>query len=229
MVLAQVEIRDRTGDASCVQDNGFCPGWIADNWQDYLQPLWRHVELTAAPVACGLVIAFLLALAARRHHGLGGPILVLTSVLYTIPAVAFIGILLVPLGFGFVTALVPLTAYTLAILFRNITAGLDNVGDDVLDAARGMGLTDRQLLWRVQLPLALPEILAGVRIATVTTVGLATLAFLAGAGGLGEQINRDLVFKSNIAVAGGLCVLLAIAFELALQGLERRALPWRRV
>ncbi len=134
-----------------------------------------------------------------------------------------------PLGFGFVTALIPLTAYTLAILFRNITAGLDNVGDDVLDAARGMGLTDRQLLWRVQLPLASPEILAGVRIATVTTVGLATLAFLAGAGGLGEQINRDLVFKSNIAVAGGLCVLLAIAFELALQGLERRALPWRRV
>ena len=227
MILAQVRIRDRS-EGSCVQDNGFCPGWIADHWQDYLDPLWRHVQLTVAPVACGLLIAFLLALAARRHRALGGPILLVTSVLYTIPAIALIGILLVPLGFGFVTALIPLTTYTLAILFRNIAAGLDNVPAEVRDAALGMGLTDRQLLWRVELPLALPEILAGVRIATVTTVGLATLAFFAGAGGLGEQIRNDLVFKSNIALAGGLCVLLAVTLELALQAAERRALPWRR-
>ncbi|HYF26176.1 MAG TPA: ABC transporter permease, partial [Baekduia sp.] len=181
-----VQIRDRSEEAvSCVRDNGFCPGWIADHWQDYLDPLWRHVQLTLTPVACGFVIAFALALLAHRRRGLGPPLLLVTSVLYTVPAFAFIGVLLVPLGFGFVTALIPLTAYTLAILFRNILAGLENADADVRDAARGMGLTDRQLLWRVELPLALPEILAGVRVATVTTVGLATLAFFAGAGGLG--------------------------------------------
>ena len=229
MILGQVELRDRTGDASCVQDNGFCPGWIADNWQDYLDPLWRHLQLTLAPVACGLVIAFALAVLAHRRRALAGPILGFSSVLYTIPALAAFAFLIPSLGFGFVTALVPLTAYTLAILFRNIVAGLDNVPAEARDAAVGMGLTDRQLLWRVELPLALPEILAGVRIATVTTGGLATLAFYAGAGGLGAQILTDINFKSNIVLAGGLCVVLAVVLDVALLALERAALPWRRV
>jgi osmoprotectant transport system permease protein len=229
MIVAQVQLRDRTGDASCVQDNGFCPGWIADNWQDYLDPLWRHLQLTLAPVACGLAIAFVLAVVAHRRRPLAGPILGVSSVLYTIPALAAFAFLIPAFGFGFVTALVPLTAYTLAILFRNIVAGLANVPDEARDAALGMGLTERQLLWRVELPLALPEILAGVRIATVTTVGLATLAFYAGAGGLGAQILTDINFKSNIIVAGGLCVALAVALDLALLGVERAALPWRRV
>lgn len=229
MILAQVEIRDRTGDASCVQDNGFCPGWIADNWQDYLDPLWRHVELTLAPVACGFVISFALAVAAHRRRSLAGPILGVSSVLYTVPALAAFAFLIPPLGFGFVTALIPLTAYTLAILFRTIVNGLGNVPADARDAARGMGLTERQLLWRVEVPLALPEILAGVRIATVTTVGLATLAFYAGAGGLGEQILTDVTFKSNVVLAGGLCVALAVVLDVALLGAERLAAPWRRV
>jgi osmoprotectant transport system permease protein len=96
------------------------------------------------------------------------------------------------------------------------------------DAARGMGMTDRQLLWRVEVPLAMPEIVAGLRIATVTTVALATLAFYAGAGGLGAQINTDVNFKSNVAVAGGLAILLAFALDLALMGAERALAPWRR-
>ena len=226
-MIAQVEIRDRS-ELNCVQNNGFCPEWIKDHFGDYMDPLWRHVELSAVPVACGFVIAFSLALLAHRHRWLIGPLVAVTGVLYTIPSIALIGLLTVPLGFGFLTALIPLTAYTLLILFRNVTAGLQNVPGEAVDAARGMGMTDRQLLWRVELPLALPEIFAGLRVAATTTVGLAALAFLAGAGGLGEQILTDLRFKSNIVVAGGLCVALAFAFELALLGAERAALPWRR-
>jgi osmoprotectant transport system permease protein len=149
-------------------------------------------------------------------------------VLYTIPSLALFALLLPGSGFGFVTALIALTTYTLLIIFRNVVAGLDNVPAETRDAARGMGLTDRQLLWRVELPLALPEIVAGVRIATTTTVGLATLAFIAGAGGLGQKILTDIEFKSNIFVAGGLCVLLAVAFEVAFLLLERALSRWRR-
>lgn len=227
MILAQIVPRDRT-ERSCVQDNGFCPDWIAENWQDYLDPLWRHVQLTVVPVACGFAIALGLALLVHRRRAFTGPVLVVTSVLYTVPSLAFIALLIEPLGFGFWTAVIPLTAYTLAILFRNTTAGLANVPPETIDAARGMGLTRPQVLWRVELPLAIPEILAGLRLATVTTVGLATLAFLAGAGGLGDKLYDQLNFKSNIALVLGLCVALAVLFEVALQQAEKLASPWRR-
>lgn len=226
-MIAQVTIRDRS-EGSCVQDNGFCPDWIADHLGDYLDPLWRHVQLTLAPVACGLLIAFALALLTRRAPRLNGPVVGVTGVLYTIPSLAFFAILLNVTGFGFDTALVALTSYTLLILYRNIVAGLANVPAEAVDAARGMGLTDRQVLWRVELPLALPEIMAGVRVATTTTVGLAALAFVAGAGGLGQKILTDINFKSNIVVAGVLCVALAFALEAVLLGAERLATPWRR-
>jgi osmoprotectant transport system permease protein len=107
-------------------------------------------------------------------------------------------------------------------------AGLDNVPEEALDAARGMGFTDRQLLWKVELPLALPEIFAGLRVATTTTVGLAALAFYAGAGGLGQQILSDIAFKSNVATAGVLCVLLAFVLDVGLLGAQRMLLPWQR-
>ena len=226
--LAQVQIHQRTGH-SCVQDNGLCPHWIADHFGDYLSPLWRHVELTLAPVACGFIIAFALAMLAHRRRWLSGPIVGVTGILYTIPALAAFALLIPLTGFGFVTALIPLTAYTLLILFRNIVAGLDNVPAEAKDAALGMGFTDRQLLWKVELPLALPEIFAGLRVATTTNVGLAALAFYAGAGGLGQQILTDIAFKSNIVVAGGLCVLLAFALDVVLLGLQRLLLPWQRV
>ena len=100
--------------------------------------------------------------------------------------------------------------------------------EEAKDAARGMGLTERQLLWKVELPLALPEIFAGLRIATTTTVGLAALAFYAGAGGLGQQILTDIAFKSNVAVAGLLCILLAFVLDVALLGAQRVLLPWER-
>ena len=143
-------------------------------------------------------------------------------------SLAFFSLLLPITGFGTDTAVIALTAYTLQILYRNINAGLANVPPEAKDAGRGMGMSDRQLLWRVELPLALPEVFAGLRIATTTTVGLASLAFYAGAGGLGQQILTDIAFKSNIVVAGALCVVLAFALDAALLALQRALLPWQR-
>ena len=226
-ILAQVQIHEREGH-TCVQDNGFCPDWIVHHLSDYGSPLWRHIELTLASVVCGLVLAFALAIIAHRRRWLTGPIIGVTGVLYTVPSLAFFALLIPLTGFGFVTALIPLTAYTLLILFRNLVAGLDNVPEEAKDAARGMGLTERQLFWKVELPLALPEIFAGLRIATTTTVGLVSLAFYAGAGGLGQQILSDIAFKSNVAVAGALCILLAFVLDVALLGAQRVLLPWQR-
>ena len=233
VVLAQIRIRDRNA-GGCVADNGFCPSWIANNLDKYWQPLLEHIYLTVVSLAIGFVIAFTLALLAHRRRWLTGPIVGVTGALYTVPSVAAFFLLLPITGRGNLTAIVALVAYTLLILFRNITTGLRGVPPDVVDAARGMGLTDKQILRNVELPLALPEILAGVRIAFTTTVGLATLAFFAGGGGLGEQIYSSqagtggLFFKSNIVVAGGLAVLLAAVGDLLILGVQRFALPWRR-
>ena len=180
------------------------------------------------------LIASTLAIVAHRQRWLTGPIIGVTGALYTVPSVAAFFLLLPITGRGNTTAIVALVAYTLLILFRNITTGLRNVPGDVRDAARGMGLTDGQILRRVELPLAAPEILAGVRIAVTTTVGLATLAFFAGGGGLGEQIYSEragtggIFFKSNVVVAGGLAVLLAAISDVVILSLQRMALPWRR-
>ena len=229
-VLAQLKIRgegDEEAD-SCVADNGFCPDWIADNFDRYTDPLREHIELTLATVPLGFAIAFGLALLAHRRRWLVGPITQVTGILYTLPSLALFFLLLPITGRGFVTALIALVSYTLLILFRNIMLGLDNVPEEAKDAGRGMGLTDSQLLWRVELPLAVPEIMAGLRIATTTTVGLATLAFFAGAGGLGDAIYDDINFKSNVVVAGGLCVALAAALDLLILGVQRLVTPWMR-
>jgi osmoprotectant transport system permease protein len=227
--LAQVQIRDRSGDeATCVADNGFCPGWIADNLDRYVDPFVQHVFLTMVSVGIGFAISFALALLAHRRRWLIGPIVQVTGILYTLPSIAVFFLLLPVTGRGNTTALIALVAYTLLIIFRNVIAGLDNVPGEARDAARGMGLTDRQLLWRVELPLALPEILAGLRIAATTTVGLATLAFFAGAGGLGEQIFADITFKSNVVTAGGLAVLLAALLDGAILLVQRTVTPWTR-
>lgn len=226
LMLAQVVLHQRKED--CVNRNGFCPSWIAHHLGDYVHPLLEHVELVVISVTAGFVISLGLALLARRQRWLIPPITAVTGILYTLPSLALFFLLIPITGFGTLTAVIPLTAYTLLIIFRNIVTGLDAVPAEAKDAARGMGMTDRQLLWRVELPLALPEILAGVRIAATSTVGLAALAFAAGAGGLGQQIVSDVTFKSNVVVAGGLCVMLAAALELALLGVERWALPWKR-
>jgi osmoprotectant transport system permease protein len=226
-LLAQVQIRDRTAD-TCVSDNGFCPNWIADNFDRYVTPFFQHVLLTVVALVIGFAIAFTLALIAYRRRWLVNPVTQVTGVLYTIPSIAAFFLLLPVTGRGFVTATIALVAYSLLIIFRNVLAGLDNVPDETKDAGRGMGLTSRQLLWRVEVPLALPEILAGLRIAATTTVGLATLAFFAGAGGLGEQIFADINFKSNVLVAGGLAVALAAVLDAGILLFQRALTPWTR-
>jgi osmoprotectant transport system permease protein len=226
-LFAQLEIREDTAD-SCVADNGFCPDWIADNFDRFVDPFWEHVYLTVVAVAIGFVISFALAIVAYRRRWLINPITQVTGVLYTIPSIAAFFLLLPLTGRGNTTALIALVSYVLLIIFRNILTGLDNVPDETKDAGRGMGLTDRQLLWRVEIPLALPEIMAGLRIAVTTTVGLATLAFFAGAGGLGGQIFSDINFKSNVVVAGGLAVLLAAVLDALILLAQRAVTPWTR-
>jgi osmoprotectant transport system permease protein len=227
--LAQVQLRDRSaGDGSCVADNGFCPDWIVDNFDRYVDPFGQHVVLTLVSLGIGFVISFGLALLAHRRRWLVGPITQITGILYTLPSLAVFFLLLPITGRGSLTAIIALVSYSLLIIFRNVMTGLDNVPDEAKDAGRGMGLTERQLLWRVELPLALPEIMAGLRIAATTTVGLATLAFFAGAGGLGEQIFADINFKSNVVVAGGLAVLLAAVLDGLILLAQRAATPWAR-
>jgi len=227
-LLAQLQIHERDAGDSCVADNGICPNWIADNFDRYLSPLWQHVYLTVVSVAIGFAIAFGLALLAHRRRWLVGPIVQITGILYTLPSVAVFFLLLPVTGRGNTTAIIALVAYSLLILFRNFIAGFENVPFETRDAGRGMGLTERQLLWKVELPLALPEIMAGLRIALTTTVGLASLAFLAGAGGLGEALFDQISFRSNVLVAGGLALVLAIVLDLLVLGVQKAITPWTR-
>lgn len=227
MTLGTLIIHHRT-ESGCVANNGFCPDWIVHNWHRYEHPFWQHVFLTVVAVTIGFAIAASLAIVAYRRRWLVAPITTMTGIMYTIPSLSLFFILQPITGRGNTTALVALVSYTLLIVFRNVLTGLDNVPAETRDAARGLGLTDRQLLWKIDVPLALPEIFAGLRVATTTTVGLATLAFFAGAGGLGGSIFSDLTFKSNVIVGGGLCVLLAVALDLIVLAVQRALTPWRR-
>jgi osmoprotectant transport system permease protein len=229
LVLAQVQFHQRD-NSSCISQNKLCPGWVVDNFDRYTTPLKQHIVLTLESVAIGFVIAFALALIARRRRWLVGPLVGLTGVLYTLPSLALFFLLLPITGRGTTTAVIALTAYTLQIIFRNIINGLNNVPAEARDAGLGSGLTDRQLLWRVELPLAIPDIIAGLRIATTSTIGLATLAVFAGAGGLGSEIiaGSNITFKTGVVTAGGLAMLLALVLDVILLGIQRVLTPWRR-
>ena len=229
-LLAQVEIRDPNDPSqNCVQENEtVCFGWIVDNFDRYVDPTIEHLVLVGISVLLGFAIAFALALLSHRFRWLVPPLTGVTGILYTIPSLAFFFLLIPVTGRGTDTAVIALTAYTLQIIYRNIVVGLNNVPDSAKDAGRGMGMTRRQLLWKVELPLAVPEIVAGIRIATVSTVAIATLAVFAGAGGLGSEIYPGITFKTGIFVAGGLAILMAIAFDLLLVLAQRLLSPWRR-
>jgi osmoprotectant transport system permease protein len=232
LLIAQdnLDLKQETGQ-NCVRDNGFCPKWIEDNWGDYVTPLVQHAYLTALIVLIGFVISFVLAVIAHRERWLTGPIIGATGFLYTIPSIGFF-ILLIPIvGLGLTGVLIVMVSYTLLILFRNITLGLRNVPRETVDAGRGMGLTANQLLWRVELPLALPEIFAGLRIAATTTVGLLTLAYLGGSDqGLTQFFSSpdQLSFQSNVVLAGGLCLALAAVFDVVILLAQRLSTPWVR-
>ena len=229
LLLAQIVPRDRS-DTSCIQeDRPFCPGWALDNLDRYADPTLQHLVLVIVPVVLGFAIAFSLALLAHRRRWLAPSLLGATGALYTIPSLALFFLLTPITGRGREPAIIALTAYTLQIIFRNVLAGLNNVPESAKDAGRGMGLTDGQLLWGVELPLALPEIIAGLRIATVSTVALATLATFVGGGGLGTEIyTGETLFPTGIVIAGTLAILIAVAFDAILVGVQRLSTPWKR-
>jgi len=228
--VGAVTIHNRTGaNASCVaQNKAFCFGWAADNFDRYTTPLFNHLVLVLIAVAIGFTVAFAMALVSHGRRWLVPTFTGTTGVLYTIPSLAFIFLLLPITGLGWTTAIIVLSVYTLQIIYRNIVAGLANVPADSKEAGRGMGMTNRQLLWRVELPLALPEIIAGLRIATVSTVAIASLMVFANVNTLGSPLYQQITFKTNILLAGGLMIGMAIALDMLLLLAQRLLAPWRR-
>ena len=219
--------------SECIRENRtFCTDWVESNWDTILWPrLVEHVQLTLIAVSIGFVIAFAAALLAYRFGWFEGPFGVVSGLLYTIPSLALFQLLVPVTGLTVTTVEIALVSYTLLILFRNILSGLRGVPPDVLEAARGMGLTRTQTLLRVELPLAVPSIVAGIRIAAVTTISLATVAAFVLPEGLGQPILDGLrtFFKTKFIAAGALAVLLAIAVDAALVLTQRAVTPWARV
>jgi osmoprotectant transport system permease protein len=224
------------GHASkCLVHNGWlCTEWWRGHWGDILQPaLVQHIELTLLAVGIGFGISFLLALIGFRWGFANPPLGVFTDFLYTLPAIALFEILVPITGLTRTTIEIPLVAYTLFILYRNTLAGLRAVPDEVLESARGMGFTRLQTFFRVELPLAVPSIVAGLRIATVSTISIATIAAFIVAQGLGGPIFDALeapdIFKTELLAAGALVILLALVADALLALLQRALTPWGRL
>jgi osmoprotectant transport system permease protein len=221
------------GASKCItSDQQFCASWFFHNFSSRFEPrLIEHIELTAMAVGIGFVIAFTAALIAHRYGWFETPFGLFSAFLYTNPSLAFFEIMVQITGINRFTAEIALVSYTLLILFRNTLAGLRAVPKDALEAAEAMGLTRVQTLTRVELPLALPPIMAGIRIATVTTISLATVAAYIGAGGLGEPIFDAIQtgFKTEFVAAGVLAVALALLADVLLVLVQRALTPWVRV
>jgi osmoprotectant transport system permease protein len=219
--------------SSCVVHNHlFCTDWISQNWGPILWPALRgHIVLALVAVGIGFVISMALALLAYRYGWVERPTIIVTTVLYTIPSLALFELLVAPVGPNVYSAEIALVSYTLLILFRNILTGLRDVPAEVLEAAEGMGMSRRQALLRVELPLALPAIVAGLRIAVVTIIALATIVYTIYNAGLGVPIHTALgegPFKTELIAAGGLAILLALAADALLVLLQRLLTPWTR-
>jgi osmoprotectant transport system permease protein len=205
--------------------------WIGEHLDLVTQRLTEHVQLTVIALVLGLVIAFPLAVLSYRHRHVYAPIATVTGILYTIPSLALFAIVGAYTGYlSKTTAEIGLVSYTLLILVRNIVAGLRGVPTDVLEAARGMGYSDSQLLWRVEVPLALPVIVAGIRLATVTTIGLVTVTAVLGLGGFGGFILDGLrtFFTTETLLGAVLSVLLAVAADGLLLAVQYALTPWSR-
>jgi osmoprotectant transport system permease protein len=205
--------------------------WLARNLDMLAFRLGEHMLITLVAVVVGFAIAFPVALLIHRRRRLIGPILGLAGALYVIPSLALFGLLIPITGISLLTAEIALVSYTLLILVRNTLIGLDGVSPEVLDAADGLGLSARQRLWRVELPLAVPLIVTGLRLATVTTIGLVAVTALIGQGGLGFVIltlGIDRFFATAIYAGSLLSVLLAVVADLGFVWLQRRLTPWSR-
>jgi osmoprotectant transport system permease protein len=202
--------------------------WISRNAGYIGEQLLEHLLLTALPMLFGLVVASVLGLAAVRWPRLYGPLLSVTGLLFTIPSLALFVLLIAFTGLSIWTAVIPLTVYTLLILLRNIVEGFRGVPAPVRDAAEAMGFGAARRILTVELPLALPVVFAGLRIATVTTIGLVTVSSLVGQGGLGQLFLDGFYrsFPTPLYVGLVLSVLLAVGADLLLLTVQRRLTPW---
>ncbi|MEX2328563.1 MAG: ABC transporter permease [Nitriliruptoraceae bacterium] len=206
--------------------------WVVRNADRIWAATVEHLVLTTTSVIIGLALSVGLAIVALRRPTTYGPIIGLGSLLYTIPSLALFALLAPFTGLGHTTAIIALVTYTILVLVRNIVTGIQGVPGDVVEAARGMGLRDRQILWRVEVPLAIPVIIAGLRVASVTVIGLVTVTALLGLGGLGRFILSGFrvlpVHPTQIVVGTLLSVVLAVVVDLLLLGVERLLTPWGR-
>jgi osmoprotectant transport system permease protein len=206
--------------------------WIGDHLDEFAVKTVQHVYLTAISVAIGFGISFGLAIWSIRRRAVYGPLTAISGILYTIPSLFLFPILVPVTGLTVVTAVIPLVLYTLLIFLRNIVAGFDSVPRDVLEAADGMGYTVGRRFWRVELPLATPLVVAGLRLATVSTIGLVTISGILGdwAGGLGFFIfeGQRHRFPTEIFAGAVLTIILAVAADVALVWLQHRLTPWTR-
>jgi osmoprotectant transport system permease protein len=217
---------------TCVRDNHtFCWEWVKAHWSDTLGPaLVQHIVLTLIALGVGFAISLACALFAHRQGWFERPFAAFSSILYTIPSLALFQFLVPVTDFSTTTAEIALVSYTLLILFRNTLTGLRSVPEETLEAARGMGLSDRQILWKVELPIAVPAIIAGLRVAAVTTISLATIAAYVADKGLGSPIFQALQtnFTTELLAAGGLAVALALTADALLLLAQRLLIPWAR-
>lgn len=204
--------------------------WITDHLGQIGDRTLEHLYLTVIAVAVGFAISFVLSLWVMRNDRLYGAVTGFSGIVYTVPSLALFAALVPITGISVLTAEIPLVGYTLLILVRNTVAGLQGVPGEIREAATGMGYTRAQQLWRVELPLALPVIVAGLRIATVSTIGLITVAALVGQGGLGVFINEGLsgFFATKVYVGATISVALAILADLLFIAIQRAATPWAR-
>jgi osmoprotectant transport system permease protein len=206
--------------------------WTAGHLDQIWTRIIQHFQLILVPLLVGIVISMILAVWAVRQRWAYGPVTLVTGILYTIPSLAAFAVLRPITGLTFITAWIPLTTYTLLILFRNFTAGFTAVPAEILEAAEGMGYTRRQRLLRVELPLAVPLIIAGIRLASVTTIGLATIVAVLGDqfGGLGQLITEGIqtFFPTKYLLGALLSVILAVGADALFVRLERLITPWAR-
>lgn len=221
---------DELPDNCLVRNEWICGTYLTDRADLLGAALWQHLVLVVVSVLLGLVLAFPLALVARRYRRAEAVVVGLTTAIYTIPSLALFSLLVPLLGLGPATVVLGLALYSLTILVRGLLDGLAAVPGAVVESARGMGYDDRALLLRVELPLAVPTLMASLRIATVSAVALTTVGAILNYGGLGDLLidGRSSDFKAQVLTTSVLCVLLAIALDLLLVAATRAMTPWTR-
>ncbi|MET7632221.1 ABC transporter permease [Streptomyces sp. NPDC005078] len=217
-------------DDCLARNDWLCGAYLTSRREILQDAVIQHLQLTAISVFVGLLVAVPLALAARRWRWAAGPVLGVTTILYTVPSLAMFSLLLPVYGLSASLVVAGLVLYSLTLLVRNILAGLRAVPEETRQAARGMGYGPIRLLVAVELPIALPAAMAGLRIATVSAVSLVTVGAIVGYGGLGNLIysGMNASFKAEVLTASVLCVVIAVCADLLLLGVQRLLTPWTR-